>query len=71
MDIKPRPNHKRYIEVLRAMTPEQKWNKIFELSKFARELMKQGVRSQFPDLSEEEIHAIYLKRLEKCHNRNW
>lgn len=32
MDPKPRPNHRRYIEILRRMTPEQRLAKAFELS---------------------------------------
>ena len=33
-------------------------------------LFKQGLRERFPDLSEEEFHRLYLKRLALCHNRN-
>jgi hypothetical protein len=71
MDPKPRPNHKEYIKVLRMMTPEQKLLKAFELSAFAKQLFLYGLRKRLPDASEEVIHRIYLKRLEKCHNRNW
>lgn len=59
------------IEILRRMTPEQRLNKAFDLSEFTLELFKHGLRKQFPDLSEEEFHKIYLERMEKCHNRNW
>ncbi|MBI3195531.1 MAG: hypothetical protein HYZ34_13855 [Ignavibacteriae bacterium] len=71
MDIKPRPNHKLYIQILRSMTPEQRLLKSFELGEFAKQLFKQGLRKRFPDLSEQEFHQLYLKRLAKCHNRNW
>ncbi|MBI5216241.1 MAG: hypothetical protein HY960_10855 [Ignavibacteriae bacterium] len=71
MDIKPRPNHKLYIEILRSMTPEQRLLKAFELGEFAKQLFKQGLRKRFPDLSEDEFHQLYLKRLAKYHNRNW
>jgi hypothetical protein len=71
MDPKPRPNHQRYIEVLRAMTPQQRVAKVFELSAFAKELFRHGLRKRFPELSEEEFHKLYLARLEKCHNRNY
>ncbi len=57
---KPRPNHRQYLEVLRRMTPAQRLNKAFELSEFSKRLFKQGLRKQFPDLSEA-----------KCHNRNY
>lgn len=71
MDIKPRPNHKVYIQLLRKMTPEQKLLKAFEMSEFTRKLFEHGLRKTFPDLSEEEFHELLLKRLDKCHNRNW
>jgi len=71
MDIKPRPNHRLYIEVLRRMTPEQRLLKAFELTEFSRDLFKRGLRRRFPDLSEDELHRLYLQRLEKCHNRNY
>lgn len=71
MDIKPRPNHRLYVEILRRMTPEQRLLKAFELTEFSRDLFKRGLRRRFPDLSEEEIHRLYLQRLEKCHNRNY
>ncbi len=68
---KPDPNHKKYIEVLRNMTPEQRVRRTFELSDYVRGLFYQGLKQAFPELSEEELHKLYLKRLEKCHNRNW
>ena len=71
MDIKPRPNHKIYLRILRKMTPEQRLLKAFELSDFSRKLFKQGLRKSFPDLSEEEFQKLLLRRLDKCHNRNW
>lgn len=71
MDIKPRPNHARYLEILRSMTEEQRLQKAFEMSAFSKALFKQGLRERFPDLSEDEFHRLYLERLEKCHNRNY
>ena len=69
MDIKERPNHKQYIEILRRMTPEQRLMKAFELSKFSKKLFIHGLRKRFPDLNEEEFHQLYLERLKKCYNR--
>jgi len=37
MDIKERPNHKIYIQVLRQMSPEKRLLKAFELSEFTRQ----------------------------------
>ena len=71
MDPKPRPNHQRYLEVLRNMTPEQRLLKAFELSAFSKALFKEGLRQRFPDLSEEVFHRLYLERLALCHNRNY
>ncbi|MFQ5712876.1 MAG: hypothetical protein ACE5GU_02475 [Candidatus Scalinduaceae bacterium] len=71
MNIKERPNHKLYIQVLRQMSPEKRLLKAFELSEFANKLFIHGLRKRFPNLSEEEFKKILLKRLDKCHNRNY
>ena len=70
-EIKKNPNHKIYLDVLRRMTPEQRLLKAFELSDFSKKLFIHGLRKRFPDLSDEEFKTLLLKRLEKCHNRNW
>lgn len=71
MDPKPRPNHRRYIEILRSMTPEQRLQKAFELSEFSKALFTAGLRQRFPDVGEDEFRRILFDRLEKCHNRNY
>jgi hypothetical protein len=71
MDIKPRPNHRQYIELLRRMSPEQRLLKAFELSDFTRTLFLEGLRSQFANLSEDEFKKLAAERLRKCHNRNY
>jgi hypothetical protein len=71
MDPKPRPNHEAYLQVLRAMTPEQRVQKAFEMSAFTKALFKDGLRRRFPELSEEHLHQLYLERLAKCHNSNY
>ena len=71
MDIKPRPNHRRYIEILRAMSPEQKVLKVFELNALGRELCLAGLRMRHPGMDEKEIYKLYLKTIESCHNRNY
>lgn len=71
MDIKQRPNQKIYIETLRRIPSEKRLMKAFELSEFTRELFRDGLRRRFPDIAEEKLHQLYLKRLEKCHNRNY
>lgn len=71
MDPKPRPNHRRYIEILRRMTPEQRLAKAFELTEMARAAFRQGLRRRFPDLSEQELQKLYRERLDKCRNLNY
>ncbi|MDI6755774.1 MAG: hypothetical protein QME78_15425 [Thermodesulfobacteriota bacterium] len=71
MDIKKNPNHRMYLRVLRQMSPEQKLLKAFELTEFTRELFLHGLRNRFPTSSAEDLKRIFLKRLDKCHNRNY
>ena len=71
MNPKPRPNHRAYLEILRSMTPGQRLQKAFELSELSRSLFLEGLRKRFPDATKEELHELFLKRLEKCHNRNY
>ena len=71
MDLKKRPNHQRYLQVLRKLTPEQRLAKAFELSAFARALFVQGLRKRYPDAGEDQFRTILLSRLAKCHNRNY
>jgi hypothetical protein len=71
MNIKERPNHKLYIQVLRQMSPEKRLLKAFELSEFANKLFIHGLRKRFPNLPEKEFKKILFKRLDKCHNKNY
>lgn len=70
-ELKPRPNHKIYLETLKRMTPEQKVAKMFELSAIAKELFFHGLRKRFPEKTEAEIKDLYLQRIAKCYNRNY
>lgn len=69
--MKPRPNHARYIEILRRMTPEQRLRKAFELGEMGKELFRLGLRRRHPDLSTVEFEALVRRRLLQCHNRNY
>ncbi|MBK8394866.1 MAG: hypothetical protein IPL26_06410 [Leptospiraceae bacterium] len=60
-----------YLQTLRKMSPSEKFNKVTELNELTKSLFKQGLRKRFPEKSEEEIHSLFLKRLEKCHNSNY
>jgi hypothetical protein len=70
MNPKPRPNHRRYIEILRQMTPAQRLQKAFELSALTRAQFAEGLRKRFPSSSELEFRALLLRRFEQEHNRN-
>ena len=70
MSIKERPNHPIYIRALRRMSAAERLEKAFELTEFSKQLFLHGLRRRFPDLSEKELHGLFLKRLEKCHNRH-
>lgn len=71
IDPKPRPNHRRYIEVLRRMTPGERLAKAFELSHMAKALFREGLKQRFPHLDDAAFHQLYLERLAKCHNQNY
>lgn len=68
--MKPRPNHRVYLQALRRMTPDERLRKAFELSELCRKLFLHGLRRRFPDMPEREVMRIYRERLNKCHNRN-
>ncbi|MCI2426196.1 hypothetical protein LM597_02110, partial [Candidatus Acetothermia bacterium] len=62
MEIKDRPNHRIYIQVLRKMSPEKRLLKAFELSEFVNQLFVHGLHKKFPNLSDEEFKKILLAR---------
>jgi hypothetical protein len=47
----------------RTMTPEERWLASMEYSELAVETMKEGVRAQFPDASDESVLQIVRNRL--------
>ena len=68
---KLRPNHAVYLRVLRAMTPEQRLKKAFELGATARALFEHGLRRRFPELDDAALAALTRACLDRCHNRNY
>ena len=70
-DLKPRPNHAVYLRALRAMSPQARLRKAFELSAFTRALFRAGLARRFPDSSAAELDRLAQDRLEKCHNRSY
>lgn len=71
MNLKSAPNHKVYLEVLKKMSPAERLEKAFQLSKMTKQLFLEGLHKRFPEKNEMEIRSIYLKRIQKCHNRNY
>ena len=71
MDPKPRPHDRLYIQILRSMTPGQRLAKAFELGMMGRELLRAGLRLRHPGATEEEIRALELQEVARCHNRNY
>jgi len=71
MDPKPRPNHLRYLQALRSMTPAQRLAKAFELTELGQSLFADGLRRRHPKLSEGELRRIYLEHKARWHNRSY
>jgi hypothetical protein len=53
------------------MTPEARLFKAFELSQFSKDLFLQGLSKRYPDLPVNDLKKLFLKYIEKCHNRNY
>ena len=61
--------HKHQLDVLRGLTHEQRLLLAFELSENTRRIFREGLRTRFPDLSEQELKSLFVERLDLCHNR--
>jgi len=71
MSLRNKSEHKEYINMLRRMSPEERLFKAFEISDFTKKLFVNGLRKRFPDLNDQEFKLLLMKRLDKCHNRNY
>jgi hypothetical protein len=69
--LKARPNHAVYLTALRAMSPQARLRKAFELSALSLALFRTGMARRFPDLSAVELERLVRERLDRCHNRNY
>lgn len=69
--MKREPNRQIYIDVLRKMTPENRLNKSFELNELAKNLLRHGLRSRFPEATDAELGVRLRRRIDKCHNQNY
>ena len=70
-NIKPRPNHRAHLATLSRMAPAERLTKAFELNLLGRQLFLSGLHQRFPEKTAAEIHVLFLKRLEKCYNKNY
>ena len=69
--MKTYPNKQRYHEILRAMTPQEKLEKSFELTELANAAFKAGLKKRNPHLQESELELLYQEKLRACHNQNY
>jgi Rv0078B-related antitoxin len=52
-----------YVDVLRRMTPEQKWQAAINLWEMAVEASRANVRAEHPDWPEEQVRATVARRI--------
>jgi hypothetical protein len=71
LEKKPRPNHQRTLQILRALSPAQKLDQVFKLNERTLKLMRIGLRLRFPNLDDATFEKVYLRWRERCHNRNY
>jgi hypothetical protein len=69
MNPKPRPNHKRYLEILRRMTPAQRLQKSFELTELANRRLKEYLQRHHAQQSEQQIQSLYLETRMRLNRR--
>jgi len=68
--LKPQPNRKKYIEILRNMTGEQRIRIGFELFEMAKKVMIDGIKAQNPGITSEEIQQEVVRRMMRCHRKS-
>lgn len=71
VDPKPRPNHAVTIRILRGMSTDARLRAALEMGETSRRLFEDGLRKARPGLSEAQFRRLLLKRLDRCHNRNY
>ncbi len=64
-------NHAIYIRLMRRLTPEQRLAIAFDLSEFSKRLFIEGLRKLCPDLPQARFRQLVMRRLERCHNRDY
>ncbi len=54
-------------ETVARMSGADKILKSFELTELTRQIMRSGIRSQYPDANEDEVQRMYVDRLLSYH----
>jgi hypothetical protein len=58
----PEEGLRKQIELYRSMSPQRRLQISFELDELARQLVRSGIRHQFPDWSEEQVKREVTRR---------
>ena len=66
MNEKPRLTHEEFWEMLRQMTPMQRWEKACEITERQRVKISAEIRSEFPGLTQSDFIGIYRRRVEEA-----
>lgn len=67
--MKERPNHALYIAALREMGADRRLQKAFQLSEFARALLRRGLEIAHPELEQDALAELYQARMSRARNR--
>jgi len=68
--LKPEPNRKQYILILRRMNGEERMRIGFELFEMAKDIMIEGIKAENPDITFEGIQQEVVRRMMRCQWRN-
>ena len=71
MSHKSISDRQRYVELVKRLTPAQRLAKAMELSELGKRSFLLGLGRRFPEMDERQLHAEHLKRIARCHNRNY
>jgi hypothetical protein len=62
-DFESRQAEEFYLDVLRRMTPEQKWQTAINLWQMAVDASRANVRAEHPDWPEDQVRAAVARRI--------
>jgi hypothetical protein len=68
--VTPRTHHQRMLQIVRAMTPQQKLDRVFKLNKRELRLLRHDLRQVFPHLDDTAFEKVYLQTRMQLHNWN-